>query len=154
MTDLQNATAAGISFADLIKFAQESGKQVRAEAARTGHVSIAAMEQRTDDEGMCTIRAHATIAQVPLLVARAVACSWERDIEVPVMVLNQADFAGPACRSPHTLPASMLIPSQLASAGKVVFDYLAAERMQPRLKYVYDGMTRTFTLQIAIPISY
>ena len=154
MTDNTATTSDTKTLAQLIEFARESGRHVRAQAARTGYASIVEMEQREEDAGMCAIRAQATIAQVPLLVARAIACSWDQQIEVPVMVLNQADFPGPSCRSPHNMPPSMLTPSQLGSAGKVVFDYLAAEGMNPLIKYVYDGMTRTFTLQIAIPISF
>ncbi len=125
----------------------------RAQAAKSGHASFIRLES-SESDGVSILRKQAVLGELPLKVARAVAItmSWDNEVRVPVMVLNHSEYPGSQYRSPANIPETALDPGALRLGGKAVYDYLCGAGMSPSLGYLYDGMTRTYTLQIFITV--
>jgi len=141
------------SFAQLLQFAREAGLAERTIAAQSGRACFINLES-ADSAAVCALRKEAVLGEVPLIIARAIAISmsWEKQLGVPVMELNHSEYPGPLWRTRSNPTPSELDPKQLRLAGREVFDYLDKAGMAPHLGYVYDGTTRSYSLQIIITL--
>ena len=94
------------------------------------------------------------IGDVPNKVMLAVGCSmtWDQNILVPVMELSLQEYPGPKMRSPFQQPEDTLDVARLQGAAPAVFNFLEVAELKPRLKYVYNGDIRCYSLQIAIEV--
>jgi hypothetical protein len=94
------------------------------------------------------------VGDIPNKVLQAVGCSmtWDQDIVVPVMELSHKEYPGPQMRSPFQQPEETLDVALLAHAAPAVFRFLEHAGQKPRLKYVYNGDIRRYSLQIAIEV--
>lgn len=101
------------------------------------------------------VRAASVLGDIANKVRAAVASSmrWEDDLVVDVMELSAQEYPGRVPRWPSEAPVETLDPNLLSFAGRRVFETLAQSGRKPVLKYSYNGDIRTYSLQIAIPIS-
>jgi hypothetical protein len=100
------------------------------------------------------VRVASVIGDLPAKVQHAVAMAKldAKTVSVPVMELTHAEYPGPEKRSDYTMPVSTLSVDKLKHAGAKVFELLHSTSYSPRLDYLYDGTTRTYTLQICITV--
>jgi hypothetical protein len=100
------------------------------------------------------VRVASVLGDIAEKVQHAVAATGNEtlSVRVPVMVLTHAEYPGPEKRSSYNMPVATLTRDKLQQAAKIVFDALVDGLRNPELDYVYDGMTRTSTLQILITV--
>ncbi|MBX9570179.1 MAG: hypothetical protein K2X77_14875 [Candidatus Obscuribacterales bacterium] len=150
MLDTDVCTAGGANdFVRQMQIAVRAGCAARNRAATVGHKAIYELESNGDQD-MVLIRAYSVICQVPLLIARAVAASrsdQEDPIKLSVMELNLQEYPGTL---PRMLDGGKPDVSFLGMAGAWVYDFLHSRGLQPELEYVYNGDTRTYSLNIMI----
>lgn len=135
-------------FVRQMQIAIRAGCTARNRAAKVGHEAIYSLESNGDQD-MVVVRAYSVISQVPLLIAKAVAASRadKERIKLSVMELNLQEYPGTL---PRMLDGEKPDVSLLGMAGAWVYDFLHSRGLLPELEYVYDGDTRTYSLNIMI----
>lgn len=143
-----NGFHAGIATAITVACADRQAATV----SRAHHEEHLVSPDRLMDEAL--VRFLSVIGDVPNKVRQQIGCSMTSDHEhvVPVMLLTRDEYPGPKMRSPFQQPESSLSVDRLCFAAPLVFSYLEDAGYEPHLKYVYNGDTRTYSLQIAIRI--
>lgn len=123
-----------------------------ATVTRAHHEAHMVSPQRLEDEVL--VRFLSVIGDIPNKVRQhvGVTMTWEDDHVVPVMLLSHEEYPGPKMRSPFQQPVESLSVDRLCFAAPLVFSYLDDAKLQPHLKYVYNGDIRTYSLQIAIRV--
>lgn len=128
--------------------AVQAGFEARNQAAAVGHQAIWGLESNGSND-VALLRAFAVIGQLPLAVAKSIAAAGaqQTEVKVSVMQLNQQEYPGSV---PRMLDAGQPDPALLAFAGQMVFSHLRMSGLEPTLEYVYDGDTRTYSLDIVV----
>lgn len=123
-----------------------------ATVTRAHHEAHLVSPERLESEVL--IRFLSVVGDIPNKVRQhvGVTMTWEDDHIVPVMLLSHEEYPGPKMRSPFQQPESSLSVDRLRFAAPLVFQYLEDAKLQPHLKYVYNGDIRTYSLQIAIRV--
>ncbi len=144
------ATAFGGNDVVMRLMAIQAGFDARKQAASIGHQAIWGLESNGSTE-IALLRGFSVIGQLPLAIAKAIAASGAEQTEVKVsaMQLNAQEYPGTL---PRMLDAGQPDPSLLQFAGEMVFWHLRMSGLEPKLEYVYDGDTRTYSLDIVVTV--
>ena len=131
--------------------ALQVGRDARVRAATVGHEAIWGLEASSNPD-VATLRAVAVIGQLPLAIAKAIAAAApeQAEVKLSVMQLNSQDYPGSL---PRMVEPTVPDVQDLGQCGASVFQYLRMAGLQPALEYVYDGDTRTYSLDITVRVA-
>lgn len=150
-TSNSNSAGKALLLSANIAVAVAAGKKVR-QAATISRAAEEAARAAAEAE-TASVRVCSVLGEVPALIAHAVSISMSTDqtVKVPVMALSFAEYDTPAPRRPsNKLPENAEANLQLGAVE--VFNTLADLGLCPEIGYKFEGMTRTYSLQIWVTV--